>query len=1009
MFFLSPLLLTLQLQPDGIDPYLIAPQPSAALYSSTSVGGFLSGSDLYLSELGYVAEDNTNLDSPLIVRTSRRPGDGSVAWEAEQVIATQFPADEGYLARRLAVSDSSGLVVSAVSIRREVHAFARLVADGSLAWTQVTSLPPGQDTVALEVLLSEPTLSALVISARDEELLIQSHDLATGDLLWSSSIDDELSAAAPVVSSFALSPDGLTLYAGNMVRTTVSSFSFDTQVTALDVSNGEHKWVRRIPKSSSPSIAVRPDGTRIGLANVASYGPEAIELNAQDGSIAWRQTLAESAFNQSSAVLYSPDGSAIAVAFGEQSLVDYGTTIEAFESPSGQPKWAQTLGVSDPQGFLPVPFTTLSGKSSQEFLLTGKEYLGINDLRDSVQSLSWQTGTASAPQLEEYQGQETNYERVFGVDGQDRFVAVLRTATAPPESIESLVIQRRSSDLQSVEQVEPLELLLPAQSRVLAAELSVDGSSMIWVRLTPDNNSNPALSIECTSAVDGSPQWSTELDSDPSPSGVQVAQSPDGQRVYVAYSDGLPSFTGDLQLFCVDALDGQVLWEQQELSVWGSEVGVIGSDSEKTERVATEDRRYLLATNSGLVYSATKYTFGQPLGSQDIVVAMNADGTERWRHEAQPESGIWANSHQPYLAICDDRLMFVQPVNPTGGLSIRYEVIALNLDSGVLLDSFALPEFRYVRRMVGSSSMLALTLGGPNQSADAPGDQALLFDPDLMGAVESATGSFARIVRLSPELGFAFIEADRVQQLGSALQFPGWVLEGVTLDPDRTIAVEEGEALLSLEISQNGQLDGTCYDALEGRELWKTYQLISSIDASAFVAVASAPDSILCIVEGEDVLGSSTQLALSQPYLLGVQLPSLLVDPKSVSLITGGTLSFELRLPRPESSQTQDIYFLLAGTELSSAGPQINGLQIPFAPTDPLLSLFLTNYNTTTLHQTLGVLSSFGNTDLPQVVAPAGLDPALQGEDFFFAALRFETDPLPNLVQVTHATSAFVF
>ena len=126
-----------------------------------------------------------------------------------------------------------------------------------------------------------------------------------------------------------------------------------------------------------------------------------------------------------------------------------------------------------------------------------------------------------------------------------------------------------------------------------------------------------------------------------------------------------------------------------------------------------------------------------------------------------------------------------------------------------------------------------------------------------------------------------------------------------------------------------------------------------------------------------------------RPRLLRV--PTLAADATTLSLATGGTITFTLDAGPAFAGDT---YFLVGSTTGTEPGIPLSGVTLPLVVDGYLVTTF-TRPNTPPLANSLGTLDGSGRATAT-LTLPAGLPPALAGLQVFHAFLAL--DPVSQAV-----------
>ena len=289
---------------------------------------------------------------------------------------------------------------------------------------------------------------------------------------------------------------------------------------------------------------------------------------------------------------------------------------------------------------------------------------------------------------------------------------------------------------------------------------------------------------------------------------------------------------------------------------------------------------------------------------------------------------------------------------------------------------------------------------------DEPLQDGLLFDLDLLSSTTVvADERIHSAVALGAQDGFALYGDALARQVADAPELAedpslaDWTVTGGLLSGG-TVALNSGDAVFEWR-ADAGVVSASVRDTHSGAELWTSADLFGPDRFVEFLTVEPNTDGPLRLATtGYAVAPSGPQDLTRTSTLWEFALPELLIEPPSVSVAAGG--QFELRLRGAEQDATVDAYLVIGGTQ-AAQGPQIDGLTLPFAASDPYLLTTLLQANQGPFQNTAGSLTPEGNASAT-LALPPNSPPTLAGLTLLHAWLRIELTPVPFVESISHTT-----
>lgn len=1011
--------LCLQIGPPGTTEIYSESDPSVGTYYSASPAVAMGADDLVVQERGYFVGKWPFLQDQHITRTSRRDPNGQVVWSESELITEsgELSSLGSYGAETVGLDTALDLVITAVAAKGAMQVRARRYSTGALLWSFNEDLGPTLPPEALsafrlnEVVIApsgqRAYLSAIQGGESSETATVRAYDLNAGALAWIANLpntevdpDDQLSSL-----DIEVAPSGSDLLVARRVASGTFGGPTSTEVQALGASNGQPLWTRSFANSVGAALARHPAEDRVGVALRAQAGSRVLELDGTDGSTRWEAALSETDFTGSSDIEYHADGARLAAGFGSTDFAKegdtFGVAVECFDTTNGAPLWQAKDAFPLVQAFAGVPsLCELSGAGADSLLILYRLNAAPNYMVRRLARHSWNGGTLLDSTL-------TANAVLVGADAADQPV-LLETVSAYSTPDQFLHV-RLSSDLAAEVLSDELELQAPTPNRTLTAVLDSAQDRLFRIRLeqAEDNQLHPVLA--CHDPEDGTGLWLQDLAEMQGASSLvattvmaQLAVSPDGAQVYSAVFSSEGGFGFDrVRITAFDTATGASLWGGLVQAVNGDFFLNGEFDGPLSGRSYLEclDDQVFLAYRSEVIH-----------GRAWVRCFDSHSGAIQWTNEFDvPLDSLWAAT-APWISAADDRLYCLQGIDAGAGAQ-RWGVSCLDPESGAQVGQFVFPPSTDLGGMLAKPEGVAVTLRlytGPEFPSYGP-DQVWVLDSGLIGIADLVEVPGPILMRLRDLEGFLVLGTDRTLQIGDVPdgwdpdpENDNWVQEGTVCQIYRTAVVEDGDTILAFGQTQAGLLPVTAYDAETGAALWSSAQFSPQLDVDWLTPVGTRENEFLGFLDGLDTTDSSVLGGSYTTQLKNVELPQLISDSSSVALSTGGQVAFQARFARPEAPATGEAYFILGGSGVPGPPTFVDGIALPFASSDPFLLSTYTAANTAAFQSTLGTLDGVGNTSDPRLVVPAGLDPALSGSTFEFAALRFGLAPAIQLLEVSH-------
>lgn len=285
-----------------------------------------------------------------------------------------------------------------------------------------------------------------------------------------------------------------------------------------------------------------------------------------------------------------------------------------------------------------------------------------------------------------------------------------------------------------------------------------------------------------------------------------------------------------------------------------------------------------------------------------------------------------------------------------------------------------------------------------------PNQDALLFDLDLLSSTAVVTDQrIHSAAALGSQDGFAIYGDPLARQVADALELAedagqtDWTANNGLL-AGGTATLNSGDAIFEWR-STAGVVSASVRDTHSGQELWVSNDLFGPDQFIENLAIAPhAGGPLLLAATGFANQTSAPKDSTLRSTLHSFALPELLIQPAALSVSSGGSAQLQLR--GAEQDPSVDAYLVLGGL-LEAPGPLIDGLQLPFSPSDPYLLTTLSQANQGPFQDTAGALTPEGNANAT-LTLPAGSPPTLAGLTLLHTWLRIELSPAPFVESITH-------
>jgi outer membrane protein assembly factor BamB len=965
--------LSLALQiPPGTAESVSEPVLDQAQFAQGTVAAVVDGSRTYVARsLGVVGLVGA-LAQPF-VRTEALDAQGNVLWTRDiyDSAATSAPTSAP-LARDLIHDAAGGRVIQGRTLDDQLLVEALDENTGQVIWSTALNVDPllSADSVR-RLAFDEDRNRVLAFTVESSVLELHSLDVTSGAVAWSTELEQVFGSALQD-PEYAYSPATQEL----VVASKTGSGFLPVRVQRVDLATGAAVAINDQYSANFFDVAVSSDGQRIALALGRQPSARLAMLDAQSGSVQWFFKDEATVYDDLPNVEFEPDGAHLLAGYmsrGVQAIVTEpsGARFLRFRTSDGQIVW------SNEQAGSSVPIVgTATGPQLLEvdaathlrsFTLTQAGGQHVQRIERVLNA----DGSVTASLTEDGSGSGALHFEELGTDENGDHVAVLQLQAmgqAPSLSFPEFALGRwdfasgttqiAAFDSFGFEGTLPAASIFDSENRraALVTSGAVSGDFLLSV-----------VDVDSGDLVQ-----QLTLAKPPGTGSVMVRFSPDGKFAGVrTYSASFFANFPD-RLWMIDLESGQVIWER-DLPRGADALPEIPND--------TEAGQSMLEFAGDRVYVTDAVADSTPIEHRLHCLDV-ATGAPIWQRDlgcyAVPTAVLSVTSDAVYAI---GELDLGPVTSPT--------LLELSLDDGSVQSTIPLPAGECVMAIYAKQDAVGLLTRDPAVSASIP-KRAWVYDRSDLSLLDTRVGGYFGLVPLAPSLGFAFYEFGRIDQLG--VQLPGIAIQtpwSVDVDFGATaklVPVDGGQALLRTAALLTTDLPQQVkvWDARTGAELWSAENFLP--DAETLEFTGSAADEFHVWEQSQSTGATSGEAFASR--LRTFAFPDVLVVPGELSLQTGGLARLELRGDLTMNLQDKALYAVLGGLATVSNGPTLGALQLPFDAADPFFLATLVPQPGTFI-DFAGTLDPYGNATA-QVSVPTGLDPALAGEDFYFAFAQFE-------------------
>lgn len=968
------LALTLQIPPGttqvSSDPFL-----DLAEYNQGTVAAVTAGPRTFVARSLGIVGPIGSLATPF-VRTEAWDDQGQLLWTrdaydgAEEAGPNTVP-----LARDLVHVPGPGLVVQGRTTADQLVLEALREADGQVAWSVDLSDGPlfGINTIQRLAWDAERE-RVLAFAVRSSVLELISVDAANGQVAWSTVID---SAAGNQLQDpqFAFSPS-----TQELIVASKSALSFvPISVQRVDLNQGAVTFVNDQYSASFFDLDVSPDGQRIALALGRVPSARLSMIDSQSGAVLWFFKDESTDFDDLPDVRFELDGQNLVVgymsrgvqaAFSEPS----GARFLRFDAASGQIVWdTEVAGSTTPL------VGTASGPQILEFdaathLRSYSLTQGAGQHVQRIERVANADGAVLTSLVEAGQGSGAMHLQELGPDASGSNVAILQLQepNQPPSlgfpqfalarwDFASGTTSVTPFDALGIEGAEPIASDFEEQTRRGALVTSGAASDQFELTVVDVDSGDTLLQRSFDKPYLGA--------------NAAVRLSDDGQLVALRTFTPVFFESNSDRLWVLDQATGDLLWERELPR---------GSDVLGANPIDTESGQSSLEIEDGRIYVTEAVAGSSPIEAR-LACLEAATGAPIWSRDL----GCYAVP-TAVIAVSDGSVF------ATGDLDLgpaqAPTLLELDPADGSTRSLIPLPAGECVMAISAKEESLAAITRDTQLSAALP-RRGWVFARESLALLDTQQGFYASVVPLAPDLGFAFVEPTGIDQLGLAPKFPAvspWSVETEFGLSAKVFSIDNGESVVraaGLLGGQSGITQGLqAWDARTGAELWGTSDFLT--DPTTVEWTGSGADEFHAWTQSPDASLADGDVFSTRLETFG--LPDVIVAPAELSLQAGGTARLELRGDLTVEQFEQRLYVVFGGQAPVANGPLLGSFQFPFDPADPFLAATL-DPDPGTFVEFVGNLDDYGN-GAAQVSIPAGLDPALAGEDFYFAFAQFELD-----------------
>lgn len=983
--------LALQLPP-GTEVTTSEPVLDLAEFSQGTVAALAQGDQSFTARSLGVGGQVPTLDTPFI-RTEAWDTQGQLIWSREVYSDLDAnSASSALLARDLVYDPNTDLVVQGRAIDHALVVEALNAGDGSVAWTsQLGANEPGLGDSIRRLAFDSQQGQVLAIVLENSTFRIYALDGATGLEVWSTELAPSLGAVAQD-PEFDLSEATNKLF----IASKSGSEFLPVRVHSVDTLTGSVTLLNEQYSSHFASLAVDPAGERVALALGRQPSARLAMLNATSGAVEWFFKDEATSFDDFPVVTFEPDGENLLVGFmrrgiqsGPFTVEDSGARFLRFQSAGGQLLWS----VEQAGGSVPIVGTASGpqligvGPDShiRSFTLTdsaGKHVQHIERVRNV-------NGTVIQGLTEDGLGNGGLHLAELGQDSNGDQVAViqLQQAMQAPSLSQPVLAQARWSFASGTFQVTPFDSVGLEGSSPVASDFE-DVSRL--AALVTTGAVSDQLQLSVVSADTGKIVAQATFDKPYLDAGALVRLSEGGQYAAVRTISNL--FLGGLtdHLWVVDLSTGNLAWERQLPR---------GSDPMPPFPGSDENGRSSLEIADGRVLVSDAVPQSNPVQHRLHCLDLNTGATQ-WSRDLGCYGVLQAT-----LAVDAPSVYAVGDLDlgPTSAPTI----LELDLLDGSTVAQIPLPAEQCVLGISTQEASVAVLTRDPQASVPSL-SRAWAFDRGSLALIDTQAGNFIGLEPLAPHLGFAVVDVTGIQQLGLQSQGPGstapWFIEAPYTVPNTVLSIDGGDTLIRAVAQLDSGLTLTAWDAGTAKELWREDLFLP--DAATLNLTASSQGELHAWAQSATDLPQVSGAAFAHELLTYI-FPDVLISPGELSVLSGGQASLDLRGELGGTPSNESLYVVFGGSASIVNGPLIGGFQLPFDPLDPFLQASLTPQPGTFIDFS-GTLNDSGNATA-HVSIPSGLDPALAGEDFYFAFAQFEFVQGPfgfSTYELTHISGA---
>ena len=927
----------------------------------------------------------TDLLSSPLVRTEAWDDQLNVLWTRDSYDAKALGAPNSPpLARDLIHDGQNGLIIHGRTLAESMVVEALDEATGQTVWETPIQLSPVEDSNSIRRLAWDAGSQRVLAFAVDGDgLWLHALESNSGQIAWSTELGPALGNTQQD-PEFAIAPSTRELFVASKLNATFVS----VRVQRVDLATGTATLLNDQYKANYYDIDATQDGSKVALALGPIPSTRVALLDGQSGAIDWVFKDEDTAFGDLPEIRFETDGAHVLAGFmsrGAEGSSPFPTASQPsgsrfirFRSSDGQKSWDQSFQeANDPiVGTASGPQITLqsNGIHQRSYTLTlpgGQHFQRIERVFNSTGQVI--AGFASigegggALHLQEL-GQDATGANLAIAQLQDPQSAL--SANSPTLGLlswrySSIGVDVEPFDAEAVEGVRPLGSAFAPESRIAA--------------LVSEGAVSNDLILTVTELDSGQVLAQAAFDKPYPGASAMVRLSEDGQYAAVRSRSFLFLGAPSDRLWVIDLQTGNVAWERELPRGTEALPGFIGSPEAGYSSLELAEGRVLVTD---------AIPSSDPVQHRLHCLEL-ATGAELWNRDLGCHGSIEAHIAVDAPSVYAAGELDLGPTTaPT--------ILDLDLQDGSVRSQIPLPAEQCILALSVQSDSVGVLTEGPEALFDNL-SRCWAFDRETLALLDTQEGVYFGLVPLSGPLGFAVIGLEDIQQVGlrdfvSPGQSP-WTIEAPFALPGEWVSVENGDLLVRWEGQVGQDLRLTAWDAFSGAELWQVEDFLPD---SSGIALAASPANELHVWNQVEASVASSQGQIFATEVRSLRFPDVYIAPGQLSLSTGGQAELELRGELSNKSTFSNIYFVLGGSAPVANGPLIGQFTLPFDPLDPFFAATLAS-QTGTFDDFDGNLNIAGNATA-RVTIPAGLDPALAGEDFYFSFAQFElTEVAPGV------------